>query len=528
MASFKDNEETVTTKSILEAESRGALRALREEGLFSDEDSSMIFESFTVLHEYATHLRAAFNHPDAIHAVAVKTNPHKEVLRALVSWGFGLEAASFEELLLAKRAGIAPGKLVFDGPVKTTKEIAKCNEMFPGLNINVNCLEELERFPAADKCTLKLGIRINPMVDTGAPAVYHVSGDDSKFGTPIAEKDALLEAIMKYNITTLHVHAGSSMKYLEQSVLAVKKVYDLAKTANSMLATQCIKRRIDTIDMGGGLLPEVLSSKAMAYTRSVDMKGAGQDNNTPVSTMHTYATMLRKEMPGLFSDFRLITEFGQWVHFHCGFAVSEIEYLVGKKSKSVVYIHLGADYFMRDVYTGKSRDASLQVLTHNADLKGTLAPKPSNTIEQRQTRGPVYDVAGPLCVAGDYLKKDLVLVHVPGASDVDKEKVGGIVTPAAGDLLVLLGTGSNSYGMWSRHCSRTIPKVIGVGSKSHQELTNMHLGEYQAGCDARAPRTCPVHVLSQRWNPFLYGSDDEKNEDKTSPSKAYNPSMVLP
>ena len=76
MASFKDNEETVTTKSILEAESRGALRALREEGLFSDEDSSMIFESFTVLHEYATHLRAAFNHSDAIHAVAVKTNPH--------------------------------------------------------------------------------------------------------------------------------------------------------------------------------------------------------------------------------------------------------------------------------------------------------------------------------------------------------------------------------------------------------------------------------------------------------------------
>jgi diaminopimelate decarboxylase len=494
MANFAKMDQSVTTKSILEAESRGALKALREgaaSGLFDDEDSSVIFESFTVLHEYATHLRAAFNHPNAIHAVAVKTNPHKEVLRALVSWGFGLEAASFEELLLAKSAGIAPENLVFDGPVKTTKEIAKCNEMFPGLNINVNCLEELDRFPSADKCTLKLGIRVNPMVDTGAPAVYHVSGDDSKFGTPVAESDALLEAIMKYNITTLHVHAGSSMKYLDQSVLAVKKVFDLAQTANSMLAAEGSKRRIDCIDMGGGLLPEVLSGEAMAFSRSLHARK--REDNAPISTMHTYATLLRKEMPELFSTYRLITEFGQWVHFYCGFAVSEVEYVVAKKNKSVMYIHLGADFFMRDVYTGKSRDASLQVLTGDVCLKGTLtAAAPA---EGGRVFEPLFDVAGPLCVAGDYLKKDLCLIPAGGASGGDKR----MNNPVAGDLLVLLGTGSNSYGMWSRHCSRTIPKVVGVGSRSHQELTSMNLAEYQSECEGRAP----VEVLSKRWNPFL-------------------------
>ena len=52
------------------------------------------------------------------------------------------------------------------------------------------------------------------------------------------------------------------MKYLDQSVLAVKKVFDLAKIANDMLAAKGINRRIDTIDMGGGLLPEVLSCEA--------------------------------------------------------------------------------------------------------------------------------------------------------------------------------------------------------------------------------------------------------------------------
>ena len=400
----------LTTGAILEAEACEAVKAAKSDGMLDEDDTAVIFQSWTVLHEYAQHLRAAFNHPNANHAIAVKTNPHSEVLKKLVSWGFRLEAASYEELLLAEEAGIDSDKLVFDGPVKRTKEINKCNENFPRLNININCLQELERFPPADKCSLKIGIRLNPMVDTGAPAVYHVSGDDSKFGVPISEREAILDAILKYNITTLHVHAGSSMKYLEQSTLAVKKVVDLALEANALLAQKC-DRRINTIDMGGGLLPEILSEKAMAYSRLKTEKERFEASNSgeAVSTMHAYAIMLRKEVPELFTDFALITEFGQWVHFHCGFAVSEIEYVVTKKNKDIMYVHLGADYFMRDVYTGKSRSLTMQILDGwNSGLKGILTPSVSDTENcAERERGTLYDVAGPLCVAGDYLRKDL-------------------------------------------------------------------------------------------------------------------------
>ena len=478
----------INTASMLEAEAQIAVSIARSRGIVDEDDTAAIFQSWTILHEYVMHLRAAFSHPNSIHAIAIKTNPHKEVLKKLVSWGFGLEAASYEELLLAEAAGIKPENLVFDGPVKRTKEILKCNEKYPGLNINVNCLQELERFPVGNKCNLKIGIRINPMVDTGAPAVYHVSGDDSKFGVPICEEDAILEAILKYNITTLHVHAGSSMKYLEQSTLAIKKVVDLALHANACLAKKC-ERRITTIDMGGGLLPEILSEEAMSYTR---LKSTNKDLNPPkftnsVSTMHAYANMLREKVPELFSDFRLITEFGQWVHFHCGFVISELEYVVKKRNKYVMYCHLGADYFMRDVYTGKKRDFRLQILRRqDSSLLGTL--NPSEPVEKENgNSNSIYDLAGPLCVAGDYLMKNLAFSYYDKGADS-----GNVNLPEQGDLILIMGTGSNSYGMWSRHCSRTIPKVVGV---SFMDI------------DVASGDKVPlIATLSPRWNPYVEGA----------------------
>ena len=73
------------------------------------------------------------------------------------------------------------------------------------------------------------------------------------------------------------------------------------------------------------------------------------------------------------------------------------------------------------------------------------------------------DLAGPLCFAGDYLEKGLEL---PALQE--------------GDEMLLLGTGSNAYALWSRHTSRTIPAMYGVDFKQGR-----------------------VEELSPRFNPFL-------------------------
>lgn len=152
------------------------LRKIQGDGsrLVDEKDTCVQFCVWEQLFIYAAHLKATFNHPNANHAIAIKTNPHPKVLKTLVDWGFGLEAASYEELLLAQNAGIESHKLVFDSPVKTQREIKLVNKKFPGITLNVNCLKELERLPPAAECNMCIGIRLNPVVDSGAEAIYNV------------------------------------------------------------------------------------------------------------------------------------------------------------------------------------------------------------------------------------------------------------------------------------------------------------------------------------------------------------------
>lgn len=391
----------------LEIEVSWTLKKLLLENLIDDSDTAVIFQSWNQLDNYLDHLKTCFP-SNTHHAIVIKTNPHPSVLKHIVDLGFGLEAASLEEVKLAVQTGISFDKIVFDSPVKTRKEIDFCNENYPGIKLNVNSLEELIRIPKDPSFTL--GIRINPMIDTGAPSLYHVSSDESKFGVPISEKDEILIAIEQFPVTQLHVHAGSHMMNFESSILAIEKLLILAEESNAVLAQKGINRRINFLDIGGGLPPEELNSNSK-------------------SSMQQYAENLIEKLPEL-NKYQLITEFGQWCHFYSGYAFSQVEYVLKRGEKEVVFIHLGADYLLRDAYS-KPRGISFKTFTRRGTAKHS---------EQKE-----YDIAGPLCFAGDYVVKNQLLNQ-----------------PEDGDWLALLNTGSNSLGLWSRHCSRTVPKVFGV------------------------------------------------------------------
>ena len=408
--------------NTLREEALWAVEAARHEGWIGEGDTSVLFHSWTQQKRYLDHLTTAFSHPRALHAVAIKTQPHVEILRRVVAWGYGLEAASMEEVQLARKAGCPPERIVFDSPVKTRREIEQCQEELHGIRFNVNTLEELHRLPSRPH--FPVGIRINPMVETGAPSVYHVSHDESKFGVPIAQKSALLEAILAFPVTQLHVHSGSSMARTESAVSAIRSVVDLAQEANGLLANAGLERRIDTLDIGGGLMPEILTDSP--------------------SAMIAYAQALRGTCPELW-NYQLITEFGQWSYFYTGYAFSDVEYAVQRGGTRVAYVHLGADFLLRDAYV-KPRGIEFIPL-------GDAAKRPIVRT----------DMAGPLCFAGDYLQKEVLLPQLE-----------------EGDGLLMLYTGSNAYALWSRHCSRTIPAVLGVDSEARE-----------------------IRRLSPRSNPFI-------------------------
>lgn len=367
------------------------------------EDTALLIADVRVLKQRLNLLTQEFPE-DTRHAVAIKTNPHKQMLATILAHDFDLEAASIEEVELALGAGAKPQQIVFDSPVKTRAEIQQCAS-YSGMQVNANMLSELQRYPTNLDC--QLGLRINPGVDTGAPEMYAVSTDESKFGVPMAAEPQILIASLEHPITALHMHSGSQMSDLTVQLQAIKGLFELAEAIDAHRASNGNNWRINTINIGGGLPAEY-------------------DPEQPL--MRNYAAQV-KELASVYPSYRLRTEFGQWTHRAAGYALTRVEY-VGDASVPNIFVHLGADLFTRHVYT-PAAPLAITVL----DSDGTVKAGPVQT----------YNIAGPLCFAGDYLARNIDLP-----------------TMNEGDWLLFSDVGANTYGLWSRHCTRTVPKVLGI------------------------------------------------------------------
>jgi len=340
------------------------------------------------------------------HTIAIKTQSEPSILQHIVSRGLGLEAASFEEVKLAKNAGAPNKAIVFDSPVKTKQEIDWCHQNYPGITLNANSIQELGRYPK--DFSGKLGLRINPLEDSDAPGIFNLSSFDSKFGVPITQKNEIIDACLAYpKITGLHVHIGSGIKNFQNNVNAVKKLKELADTINELRHEKLLSSRIEYIDIGGGIQ---------------------FDNNRPEFSVKAFAEQLQT-INGLFENYKIITEYGNFVHKTNSFVVSDIEYIVAKGdgNPSLVYIHVGADLFLRKVYSS---------LAVNYPVHGIYQNKTANKTEK-------YKIVGPLCFEGDIL---FDCVELPTLSENDQ--------------LMILDTGANTLSMWSRHCNRNIPKFV--------------------------------------------------------------------
>lgn len=391
-------------KKLSNAEIENIYQQLLIEGKISGEAPALVFYSKSILDDRLSILERCFP-TDTMHAVAIKAQSNLDVLRHIVRMGHGLEAASIEEVKLAVQAGCPIHKIVFDSPVKTKEEILYCHNEVPGIYLNVNSLKELERIPA--DFSGKLGIRINPLVHTDAPEFFDVVKKNSKFGVSISKRKEIIEACLKYQVSGLHIHIGSGIRDFSGNVSAVKMICELADKINNLKENSDCTQKINWIDIGGGIHFEAAIGEF---------------------SVQEFVDTLKKET-NLFENYKVITEYGAFVHKHNSFAVSRIEYVLESELKDIAhtaFIHLGADLFLRKVYSSLPIHYPCFVLG-----------KENFPVTTK------YNIAGPLCFAGDYLYYDLELPKLEEA-----------------DLFVIKDIGANTLSMWSRHCSREEPRFL--------------------------------------------------------------------
>jgi diaminopimelate decarboxylase len=384
--------------------------AIKKKGLLTKSDSAVIFYDLSLIKQKTDELKKYFP-KNTLHTAAIKANPLFKTLQFVKNCGMGAEAASIAELCLAQKAGFPSNKIIFDSPIKTIEELKYALES--GVHINADSLAELERIAKLKKnITSKstIGIRINPQIGIGRIKMTSVAGEYSKFGVPLKEfQDELFECFEKYYwLTRVHLHIGSQGCGIDMLVGGCKVVYDFMTQVNTKLR----RKQIKIFDIGGGM--------PVAYKK----------NENPPS-MNKYFELLGHNCPELLTGrFNIITEFGRWIFANAGWAASRVEYVKKSKTIDTIMIHLGADMFLRKIYNPGDWHHDISVVDFSGNTKTDNLKK--------------YNIAGPLCFAGDILEQRILLPEV-------KEE----------DFLIVHDTGAYTSSMWSRYNSRQFPKVIG-------------------------------------------------------------------
>ncbi|MGW0995549.1 diaminopimelate decarboxylase [Streptomyces sp. NPDC002523] len=360
-----------------------AVRGAVEQGLLGPDAPVVGLLDVTGIRESAAALRAAFDAVVApgtpvLHAFAVKATPLVPVLRLLHEEGIGAEVASPGELALARTAGVAAGRTVFDAPAKTEAELREALAL--GVAVNADNPQELARIDAlvdASPTRSPLGLRVNPQIGGGTIGATSTATATSKFGVALRDEGAMEWVVGAFAerpwLTRLHAHTGSQGIPLPLLARGVAETYGLAEEINARLG----RRQIDTLDIGGGL--------------SVNFAAEATE-----PTYAAYARLLAREVPGLFDGrYGLVTEFGRSLLARHGTVVARVEYAKSAGGRRIAVTHAGVQVATRTVYVPQAWP--LRIAAY--DAKGRPKPGP----------GVVQDVAGPACFSGDLLAEGRTL-----------------------------------------------------------------------------------------------------------------------
>ena len=320
---------------------------------------------------------------------AVKANDHLAVLDLMARGGAGADVVSEGELLRARAAGIAPGRIVFSGVGKTERDLRLAlAEDIAQFNVESEAeLDMLAALAAATGRTARVALRINPDVDAGTHAKITTGRADNKFGVAYDDAASLYAraaGLPGIEPVGLALHIGSQILSLAPYRAAYARAASLVRT----LRGQGLSVR--RLDCGGGL-------------------GIGYGDE-PGASVAAFAGVLR----GAFGDLglELIVEPGRWLVGPAGLLLASIVLTKGKR-----FVVL--DAAMNDLVRPAMYDAWHGIVP----LAASDAVRP----------GVAVDIVGPVCESGDTFARHRLLAPLANGAQVailDAGAYGAVMSSA--------------------------------------------------------------------------------------------------
>jgi diaminopimelate decarboxylase len=347
----------------------------------------------------------AFADVDALVCYAMKANSNQAVIATLAKLGAGADVVSGGELLRARAAGIAPGKIMFSGVGKTARELAQAVDEGI-LCVNVESEAELELLAAiatAKGRAIDISIRVNPDIDPKTHAKIATGKAENKFGIPISRaRDVYARAakLKGVRIAGVDMHIGSQIVELDPFGDAFALLADFVR------ALRADGHTISHIDLGGGL--------GIPY----------REDNDPPPDPDAYAKIVKNATRNL--GCKLIFEPGRLIVGNAGILVTRVLYVKHGEAKTFVIVDAG----MNDLVRPTLYEAHHDIRPVRAAAVG--APRIT------------ADVVGPVCESGDFLALDRSLSE-----------------PQPGELLAVMTAGAYGAVQAGTYNTRAlVPEVL--------------------------------------------------------------------
>jgi diaminopimelate decarboxylase len=361
-------------------------------------DGSIISKQITTLSERFSQFEFLYS---------LKTNPYTPIVNFIASRGFGADAASAAEVIIAHEAGLSYEKVLYSSPGKTRKDIEKTLDKSIIIADSYNELALINDVAKQKKLHIKVGLRINP-----AYTMDIEKGVSSKFGvdeeTIVNQRD-FFNSLTNIKIVGIHIHLRSQV--LDHSIIYryYEKVFEVA-----LFCKESMGWELEFINFGGGL--------GIVYSSL---------NDIPLDL-----DLLSDECERLFQRFRdkisarLIIETGRFVVCEAGQYVTHIVDVKESRGTKYLIVENGLNGFLRpsiaELLTAYAPEGSKlkgcePLFTAKDAFEFTIVEREKSFLEK-------VSIVGNLCTSADIMAKDIML---PKAN--------------IGDILVVSKAGSYSY-----------------------------------------------------------------------------------
>jgi diaminopimelate decarboxylase len=343
--------------------------------------------------------------PDALVVYGTKAFPNVVLLGLLAEEGLGADVSTRGELEFALRAGLPGERIVFHGNNKSDEELAAAAGA--GTLVVLDALDEVER--AAGAGVRRVLVRVTPGIEAETHESIQTAHSESKFGLAPGDAFAAVRAGTDagLDVLGLHVHIGSQLARVDESLVAVDRMAELARRCRDELGWT---PRV--LDLGGGA--------GIRHSRHEHVPD-------PQEFARAVVARLRAAWP---DPVRLILEPGRSLVGRAGVSVYRVG--VVKQTPSVTYVAVDG---------GMSDNPRPQLYaTRYEALLANRADEPS---------AGSYRIAGKHCESGDVLIDGVELPE-----------------PRRGDLLAVPATGAYTLAMASNYNGVPRPAAVLVSDGS--------------------------------------------------------------